>query len=163
MIAALLSAALLVGGCDGTPGPVKSTPLFATEEEAFAAAEATYRAYVDLVNRRRDRSDSVPSPTTLLTGEALEADLQAQKKLSDAGLKIVGDTAVDRFDGISSDATSVSAFVCIDATDTRVRDKNGNDVTPTNRELRSTLRVRFVLADDAFLIVRSEPGGQSLC
>ena len=53
--AAALGALLMLtlAGCT-TPEPTDPTPTptsaFASEEEAFAAAEATYRAYVDALN-----------------------------------------------------------------------------------------------------------------
>ena len=50
-LAALTLVTGLLAGCVGDPGPVETTPGFASEEEAFAAAEETYRAYVDALNQ----------------------------------------------------------------------------------------------------------------
>lgn len=47
LLGALLAGALTA--CTPEPEPTP-TPPFATEAEAFAAAEATYRAYVDALN-----------------------------------------------------------------------------------------------------------------
>ncbi len=49
-----LSLALVIAvatGCRPEPEPSPSGPAFATEAEAFAAAEETYRAYVDALNQ----------------------------------------------------------------------------------------------------------------
>jgi hypothetical protein len=50
----VLAAAVLLVGCapqpDATPTPSATALPFATDKEAFAAAEATYRAYVDAQN-----------------------------------------------------------------------------------------------------------------
>src|SRR5688500_5990965 len=51
---ALAAPALVTGllaGCAGDPEPAETTHGFASEEEAFAAAEETYRAYVDALNQ----------------------------------------------------------------------------------------------------------------
>ena len=49
-----LALALVLGmatGCQPEPEPSPTGPVFANEEEAFAAAEETYRAYVDALNQ----------------------------------------------------------------------------------------------------------------
>ncbi len=56
LISGLLGTILLLGvltGCGAAGEPRASTPapLFSSEAEAFAAAEATYRAYVDALNQ----------------------------------------------------------------------------------------------------------------
>ncbi len=48
---ALVLAAAVTTGCAPTPEPTEPTPLFTSEDEAFAAAEETYRAYVDALNQ----------------------------------------------------------------------------------------------------------------
>ncbi len=40
----------LATGCRPEPAPSPTAPVFSSEEEAFAAAEQTYRAYVDALN-----------------------------------------------------------------------------------------------------------------
>ena len=54
VVAASLALALALGlttGCQPEPRRHPSAPAFANEEEAFAAAEETYRAYVDALNQ----------------------------------------------------------------------------------------------------------------
>ena len=48
---ALALAVCVMTGCQPEPEPSPSAPAFATEEEAFAAAEETYREYVDALNQ----------------------------------------------------------------------------------------------------------------
>ena len=77
--AAVLLAASVVAltGCLGSaPDPTPTpTAVFTSEEEAFAAAEETYRAYIDAVNARRADPRSEPDPQSFLIGEAQEADI----------------------------------------------------------------------------------------
>lgn len=52
-LAALAVSLVLLTGCTADPKPSPSptpTPLFASKKDAFAAAEATYRAYNDALN-----------------------------------------------------------------------------------------------------------------
>ncbi|MFE1645307.1 hypothetical protein ACFM35_07010 [Microbacterium sp. P01] len=50
-VATLVVATAVLSGCIGQPAPAESTPLFSSEDEAFAAAEQTYRNYVDALNQ----------------------------------------------------------------------------------------------------------------
>lgn len=138
MIAALLSAALLVGGCDGTPGPVKSTSLFATEDEAFAAAEATYRAYVDAGNGI-DLSDprTFEKALALTTGEANRNERKALTQMAADGWSVSGTTELLWFRGEewTFSADRVSARACIDVSTVDVRDASGeSQVKPDRRD-----------------------------
>ncbi|HOQ22628.1 MAG TPA: hypothetical protein PLN62_09415, partial [Microbacterium sp.] len=49
-VGAALLALALVTGCAPEPAPTPTPTGFASDDEAFAAAEATYRAYVDALN-----------------------------------------------------------------------------------------------------------------
>ncbi|MET0860918.1 MAG: hypothetical protein ABW091_07810, partial [Microbacterium sp.] len=48
---ALVLASAALSGCTPQPAPTPTPTGFATEDEAFAAAEETYRAYVDALNQ----------------------------------------------------------------------------------------------------------------
>lgn len=76
-----VAIAVLLTACTPQPGPSPSpsTTGFANEEEAFAAAEATYRAYVDALNARREDPESPVDPRSFLSGHALEADIESQR------------------------------------------------------------------------------------
>ncbi len=76
--AAALVLALALGmttACQPEPAPSPSAPVFANEEEAFAAAEETYRAYVDALNQV-DLSDpeTFEAVYAWTTGEANASD-----------------------------------------------------------------------------------------
>lgn len=163
LLVGLACTAIVLSGCDGTPDPTPSTtaPLFATEAEAFAAAEATYRAYVDAGNERR--SGRQIDPSVFLTGEALQGELDGRIWLEEQGLRIEGSTDVVAFEGRQWSATSVEALACLDATGTRVLDDSGADVTPADRDDRASFDVAFVTANGTLLIATSRPSSESVC
>ncbi|MGF6824462.1 hypothetical protein M2317_003391 [Microbacterium sp. ZKA21] len=130
-------AAGCLAGCAPEPEPTPTpTSAFASEEEAFAAAEEVYRAYNEAGNERLAGNGS-PDPQDFLIGTALEGDIEALRVLDTEGLTLEGTVDMLAFTGISaelaSDAT-VTALVCLDASATRVVDSEGVDVTPASRE-----------------------------
>ena len=80
-------------------GAVTSGPAFATEEEAFAAAEETYREYVDALNQV-DLSDpeTFEAVYAWTTGDAnaKERERSSQPGCTPTGLAVLGSTAVAR-------------------------------------------------------------------
>lgn len=161
LISGLLAIALT--GC-ASPPDATPTPGFASEAEAFAAAEKTYRAYVDALNERR-RNAAAPDPQIFLVGQALELDIDTQRNLSARELTIVGPTTVLSVSslGMAADSSGSSVEVCLDSSDTRVLDASGNDVTPGDRATRARLVVTTVLINDNTLIAKTESGSEESC
>lgn len=160
-LASALAAALLVGvltvGCTPTPEPSPTPTGFTTEEEAFAAAEETYRAYVDALNARREDRTSRPSPDSFLIGAALEAALDAERQFDAAGVAIEGDSRIDSLTPAraSDDLEEVTVVVCLDSSSTQVIDREGNDITPTDRPAKAPLSVTLQLVTGQYLIEQS--------
>ncbi|WP_239539551.1 hypothetical protein [Microbacterium sp. B35-04] len=158
---------LTLAGCT-TPEPMDPTPTptsaFASEEEAFAAAEATYRAYAAAENARRE-DPNAPDPQLFLTGSALENHIDSQRRFDELGVHLVGDSVVTAFDGqsTSSDLRRVIAVVCLDSSAARLLDSAGNVVTPEDRDATLALEASLKFVGDAFLITDSEIAGDSSC
>lgn len=133
----VLAAAFLLAGalaaCTPQPAPQPSPTGFASEQEAFAAAEATYRAYVDAVNARRADENSSPDPTDFLIGDALDAELKSEAAFAEAGVSLIGDIGIASIAGTSTTRDSAKSEVCLDVSNTRVVDSTGNDVTDPSR------------------------------
>ena len=158
--AAAIVLALALGmttACQPDPAPSASGPIFANEEEAFAAAEETYRAYVDALNQRRADPGSSPDPQTFLTGQALEVDIETRQQLDQAGLSLEGSTEVTAVSLVEaqSEAGSVQLEVCLDSNGTRVINQAGDDVTPVDREAISLLTVDLLSATSGLMIENS--------
>jgi hypothetical protein len=160
-VAAVATALVLLVGvataCQPEPTPTPSGPVFASEEEAFAAAEETYRAYVDALNQRRADDASSPDPQSFLTGQALEVDIDTQRQLEQSGLSLTGATSVTVLNLVSADPEpgSVRLDVCLDSSATRVLNDAGQDVTPDDRQSISLLAVEFLSSSTGLLIESS--------
>ncbi len=161
LAAVVALSALLLGGCaPPPPAPPTPTPAFASEAEAFAAAEEVYRAYNEAGNQRSDDE-------RFLTGEALSSDLDSKRVLSENGLQILGASEVVSFKGTHADlegaVSRVSAEVCLDITSSRVTDAHGTDVTPQDRVNRWLLEIDFVGKPSEMLIADSSPVEDETC
>lgn len=146
--AAVASALLLLVGCtpDTPPSPTP-TPAFASEEEAFAAAEATYRAYTDASNAT-DLHDprSFESVYQWLRGEALSAAKENYSSFNERGISRTGDTTFDSFTRVSYDEEAVTARLCLDVSAVALLDAKGVSAVPADRPPRQSLEVQFTEA-----------------
>lgn len=159
-VGAVLALALATG-CMPEPEPTPSPTGFASEEEAFAAAEETYRAYVDAVNARRTDAHSGVDPKSFLTGGALDADLRSDERFASKGIRIEGATSIRSFEMGSVTGDGIALTVCLDATQTRVLDEQNNDVTPPDRPETLPLDVLMTGGRDGLLISESITGDSS--
>lgn len=159
-IVALALGIALAGCASPAARPTPAPSFFADADAAYAAAEATYRAYVDALNARRGNADSEPEPNAFLTGQALENEVEAQAQLSDLSLRVIGQSIVVSFVPVTTaDAsTEVVAEVCLDSTATRVMDSTGSDVTPDDRENLTSLSVTLQRLGEDWVITRSTVG-----
>ena len=149
-----LAAILLLPGCTGDapvvlPSPESSTaPVFATDEEALAAAEAAYGEYLAASNAitRPDGKDP-ESIVQYVDAEYAPELVQGFRELRESGRFLVGTPTVDTVelqqyaDDLSTPA-SIVVYLCLDVSQTRVIDADGEDVTP-ERPDRVALEVGF--------------------
>lgn len=160
MLAVVAAGALVLSmsGCLGEPEPTPTPTLaFATDEEAFAAAEETYRAYVDATNARNSDPNSQPDPIDFLIGNALEGDLEGQAAIAEAGLVVRGETEVPSLaHGTRQSDGSITLVACVDVAKTRLLDSNGKDVTPPDRDDRLEIELVLQPVGDSLLIAESE-------
>ena len=177
-LAAFGALALVLTGCVGSPAPTQSptpteaAPIFASDEEALAAAEQAYAAQLALVDElshaggeTTDRLEEIATPEY---ASGISASLQ---RLNEAGMHTTGTTTYDNFDLIEQfevdGVAHVSAYVCLDVGDTRVIDAVGADVTPADRRVRAPLQVSLESnADGAnqLVVAGAEPwSGDDFC
>lgn len=154
---ALLTCSLI--GCAPDPAPTPTpTPAFASEDEAFAAAEEVYRAYNEALNAERT-GETTKNPSRFLIGGALESDLDADSYLDEQGFTIAGATTFSQFGGLhanySNGESNIRAQLCLDVSGTQILDGDGLDVTPANRPNRLPLDVTFIGTGEALQISSS--------
>ena len=163
VVVPLLSAVLatlgllsLLAGCTPTPAPTPTpTAAFASEEEAFAAAEETYRAYNDALNSVDPADpDTFEATYAYSSGSFQKADRENFSTMHADNYSIVGDAEVNQFLGEKSAPPFdvVTALICIDVSKVEVLDAAGNSVVSPNRPDLYEVRAVFKRTEDRFLI-----------
>lgn len=132
----LALAALVVTGCVGEPDPAPSTPAFTTEAEAFAAAEQTYRNYVDALNHV-DLSDprTFEAVYQWTTDDANAADRKSLSRMHAEELTVDGETRAPVIETLTEVSTEsdVKLAVCLDVSDVQLTAPDGTSAVPPDR------------------------------
>lgn len=168
---------VMLGGCvpsepSASPTPEPSTtPVFASEEEALAAAEEAYAAYLAVSDAIAQEGGANPERLAeLVTAEWLEKEVAVFEQFANSGRRQVGATAAygmvlqqySQSDGVAD----VITYVCADFSATSFLDSAGVDVTPVDRLATVTLQVGFQSEAGAssLRVSSSEPwSGDSVC
>ncbi|WP_431522699.1 hypothetical protein [Microbacterium esteraromaticum] len=150
----------MLAGCSPQPEPTPTeTPLFASEEEAFAAAEETYRSYTAALN---DVDLNEPNTFETLyrysTGDFQVADRETFSELHAESLTMVGEVAVVKFEGTNAEPpySTIVAAVCVDVSGSDVLGEDGESRVAPSRPDINPLRVSFAVAHDEVLISRAD-------
>lgn len=124
---------------DAAPTPSPSPTGFASEEEAFAAAEETYRAYVDALNQVDLSDPETFEPVfALTTGEAYQAIRKDLTTMSGEGWSVSGETRPTLVRLASYDAVHARLSVCVDVSEVELVDVDGHSVVqPDRRDVQS--------------------------
>jgi hypothetical protein len=157
-ISALVLALVALVGCAPTPEPTPTpTAVFASEEEAFAAAEETYREFTRRLNAVDTSDPETFEPLfSLSSGDFERADREAYSAMYADGITVEGDTKILSFDGTKADPpfTVVEASVCLDVREVTVLNAEGVSQVDPGRPDVYGLRIIF-LANGATLSIDS--------
>ncbi|MES2866748.1 hypothetical protein [Microbacterium sp. KRD172] len=168
MLALLALAASTLSACTPTPEPTPTpTAAFASEEEAFAAAEEVYRAYNDALSQVDTSDPDTFEPLyALTTGGVNEADRESFSKMHAEGYVVSGKTQVIDFKGISAspERDEVVAITCLDVSDVAVVNSAGvSQVNPTRPDTYA-LELTFISQfDDQLLLDSAKPIEDPTC
>lgn len=168
---------LMLGGCVPTeptasPTPEPSpTPVFASEEEALAAAEDAYAAYLAVSDAiTADGGASPERIEPLVTEEQLPDVLSSFDAYASRSLRSQGATQFDtmtlqQYEDIGNGTAEVDVYGCIDVSDVRIFSADGVDVTPSDRVNRVAVELGFVAgADSVVRLARSAAWtGEDFC
>ncbi|MFG6493521.1 hypothetical protein [Microbacterium sp. P03] len=143
-VATLVVATAMLSGCIGQPAPAESTPLFSSEDEAFAAAEQTYRNYVDALNQVDLSDPSTFEPVyAWTTGDANANARESYTRMHADGWQVSGESSlalVEPHPREAGDAGIYDLAVCLDVSDITGTDAEGKSVvSPDRRDVQSML------------------------
>jgi hypothetical protein len=158
--------AIVLAGCGGTP-PIETeppsttrAPAFASMDEAFEAAVAVYRRYVELSNQISAEGgiDAERILEVVAPGEFAQDELAFFEGLVRDGIRIEGAMTVRNEQLVQYQDSSrlIQIYACGDVSDTRVINRDGMDVTPERDERVPYLVTMTIAESDAVLIAESE-------
>lgn len=142
MLPAVVLATLLLAGCVPTPSPTPTpeptaTPVFASEEEALAAAEEAYGAYVAELDRALATLDD-GGLDQFAEGEALDLATQSVANLAEKGQHQTGASIARVVELVhpgellaGSDPAQI--YACLDISNAHIVDGSGAQVDPPER------------------------------
>jgi hypothetical protein len=176
LVLALALAVLLTGCHPPTLTKVRSwpgaTPVFASEEEALAAAEEAYGEYQDVVDRALATYE-IEELSRVAQGEALEAAIQSVRDFEAQGHRFVGASSVDSVALISVGGLltgdriePAEIHACLDISRTDVLGPSGTSVVTDARPARYPVRVllQSARATSRLLVLSEEVwDGENFC
>ncbi|WEG09412.1 hypothetical protein PU630_02250 [Microbacterium horticulturae] len=148
LAAVLVCATALIAGCAPQPDPTPTqTAAFASEDEAFAAAEETYRAYVDAGNSI-DFSDPATFEEVYKweTSNALASDKKVFTSYHAQGVTMTGDSVITLLSpqSATTDLSEVKLSACLDVSDVELIDGSGNSLVSADRGDVHSVTIRLV-------------------
>ena len=168
-LAALAVSLVLLTGCTADPKPSPSptpTPLFASKKDAFAAAEAAYREFVDRVNEVDTADPHTFEPLFERSSGDFEAsDRKTYSTMHAEGIAVAGDAKIVSFAGLSSNPpyATVEARACLDVSEVTATDPNGNSVVDPARPDVYALRLTFVAEGTRYTINEAHQDAETAC
>ncbi|MCR2814814.1 hypothetical protein [Microbacterium jiangjiandongii] len=154
-IGAVTSVMLVLGltACapEPEPTPTPTATGFASEAEAFAAAEETYRAYVEALNQvDLSDPDTFEAVYAWTTGEANAAARESFSQMHANGWTVGGEstpTVVEARAG--EDAHEVEVAVCVDVSEVTLVDPSNESVVSPDRPDIQSMALGMAPADTA--------------
>ena len=175
-VALVMVAALSVSAC-APPSPAKppkpspsSTALFATDEEALAAAEEAYREYLSVVDNVLQSGGSDPADLKMVAaGPALDQALSDASEFASLGYRTIGTTGLNAIVlqrvGVTTERAIVDAYVCEDASRLDLVDKEGRSLVSDDRPPLTPFQVTFGSEGKRGLVLtnRAAWDGEGIC
>lgn len=162
---AAIAAALTA--CAPTPeqSPTPTT-FFATEDEAYDAAEKTYRAYRRALNAVDTRDPATFERVYMyVRGDFANRDRENLNTMNTNGYNMSGDLSITAFRGVSVNEPmdSISADVCFDLEGADILDEFGNSILRADRPQQKSMRVIFAVVAGELRIVRANKAEEDVC
>lgn len=150
-LCALIGAALLVGCAPQTSSTPTPTPHFTSEQQAYAAAEQTYRNYIDALNKV-DLSDPATFEDVYKwgTGQRRDEDKKALTEYHASGATMTGITRITllRPQRAVQGYASVDLAACVDVSTLQIHDQEGKSLVAADRPDVQSVSVELVGSPD---------------
>ena len=133
----------LLAGCVAEPvGSATPSPPFRSEAEAFAAAEATYRAYVDALNQV-DLADPATFEAVYewTTGEFNASERESLSRMHADGWTVSGSSVIE---SIEEGKARSTLLACVNVTGISLKDSHGTSQVSPERPKRYAMQVELV-------------------
>ncbi len=165
-LAAACAVAVLLSGCTGgdpaaspAPSADAAEPIFATDEEALAAAESAYDQYRTTSAMILAEGGAAPERIVPFVTATYAVTLAEEfEAFRSAGARTIGDSTIDTVSLVdrseADDSAEVSIYLCRDLTSVRVLGPDSSDITPSDRQNRVPSHVFLVSsADEASVLI----------
>lgn len=135
----------MLAACTPAPEPTPTpTALFSSDEEAYAAAEATYAAYAEASNAvKLDDPSTFESVYAWLDDAALAAAKKSYTAMHADDLTLSGSTTFNSFEGSDFSSGVVLANLCLDVSDIDLKNADDQSVISPDRADRQRIEVEF--------------------
>lgn len=156
--AAIVSVGLLLTGCVPTEpvvtpvGTGSIEPVFASDEEALAAAVEAYEGYLEVSDQiGHDGWQDAERLEPLVTDQLFLEELAASERLRGSGryqdgTGVITNHVFQQYSDSPSGSANLIIYVCVDISKSRIHDSSGTDVTPADRSDQIALEVALVSA-----------------
>ena len=153
VVLAVLAAVVLCGCTQKDPVVIpepepSSAPIFESDEEALAAAEVAYGEYLKVSNEiTADGGEGAERIERLLSADRDQATLGNFDEYVSRRIHTTGSSSFDSMDlqqliDSGDGEATVALYLCLDVSEVRILDSNGNDVTPARQE-RLPLEIQY--------------------
>lgn len=136
-----------------TSSPPTPTPVFASDEEALAAATAAYAGYVETADQIINEGGIEPERIErYATGDLAESEIESYRSFAREGLHGTGQSTFSNMSiqslGTGSDGTEdvLTAYVCSDVSATDIVDSSGISTLASKSNPRTPFLVVFDLS-----------------
>jgi len=179
MVGAACVGGLLLGavGCTAAPTSAKPSPtptvvpIFASDEEALAAATEAYASYQEMSDKIDSEGGLEPERISpFVSADHLPSAMHQSDGFREAGARSVGSTSflvagTQQLNYSSSDETAVSLYVCDDVSGVDVLDASGASLVSETRAGVTPFEVGFILNSEEVLVVDSREvwTGKNFC
>lgn len=146
------------------------TPVYASEAEALAAAEELYGRYLGVENKLGQGGwKDLDQLSTVLTGAALDNEVESANSLAQKGFRQVGEAKFDslklqQLRDSGPGTVDITFYVCSDVSTVDVVNREGSSVVSADRPDRQPIEARATDRGGALKIVRRDAwSGDDFC